>query len=583
MQKPSTPELASAAMTNSSLTENPSRSSRMTLCGVLCLLAACGGEPDDAPRYETLAVSAATRSLSPAAPPPPTGGGTTTSTCSGPPLTEAQLERLCNDPEVDEIPRPPDPSGYCNVEVRLVSSTFVTGQGVSDGRGEISFDVTATERGSGGSSTVASDDEQKYNVGQSIGHQMDLGTYRVPLNQRRTVDVCITFTEHDNGGANGQDDVASVCGAVELTCSGHDGNGDGMPDGQVAFKQTLGPASFCGPNVCLGSASAEISVMAADADMDCVPNDEDFTPEICDEYNKGEEGLAVLLYEHFDDNGLTTFFQSVGINTHQVYPHYDYVVYVADNETSNAWNTSGPSYRDADMTYPPTRAGLREAMRHLTAEGYRFDTFVFAHGSKNGPDDADIEVLEGAKITGEWLVDTTDPAESGTERGGIPILVWWSTTCIAKRQIDAWIEIGAKAASGSVDVQFYPNAWGNFFKNWVSGDEYKVAVDDSVTFLVVQAVELYIQNEGRLPPYLCLEDDPLTLLVLNDGPGLVTQLNACAENFFNDDIQPDDAAYNLEEVYDHARSGAENMAIASERTFMGNNRITFGGTGVTWP
>jgi hypothetical protein len=45
--------------------------------------------------------------------------------------------------------------------------------------------------------------------------------------------------------------------------------------------------------------------MAVEADMDNIPNHDDFT-EICDEELKGTEGIAALVYFHYDDNGLIT-------------------------------------------------------------------------------------------------------------------------------------------------------------------------------------------------------------------------------------------------------------------------------------
>src|SRR5690606_2829174 len=61
----------------------------------------------------------------------------------------------------EELSRPPDPWGFCEIEIRLKESSFVTGQGVSEGRGEISFVATAT---SGSGVVSASSSETKYSV-----------------------------------------------------------------------------------------------------------------------------------------------------------------------------------------------------------------------------------------------------------------------------------------------------------------------------------------------------------------------------------------------------------------------------------
>lgn len=460
-------------------------------------------------------------------------------------------------------PPTPPTNGYCDVEVRLTRITFETGQKAPEGKGEIwaSFTATPLDLPPGSGMTLAFAPEQDYTVGQTSGMNLDLGTYRVPVGDTREIEVCAGFVEDDDRGANGGDDHANGCTTLTLHCDAQ--------TGQEALNPEIGPVDFHGEKVSLGSVSAGISVMAADADMDNIPNDDDFTPEICDEELKGTEGIAALVYFNYADPRLITLGQSLWTNLLQAYGAYDYVVLVADNEISNPGNFSGAAWANADRVFPPTREGLMDAMQHLTSLGYRFDTFVHAHGYKIDADDSDFETLKdsGGFISGEWLVDATDPDLIGTARGGIPIVAWWSTTCIAERQIDAWIDIGAVTANGAVDVQFYPNAWGNFVNNWIAGWTYQRAVDDSVTWLVVFEAEKLIKTEGSLPPWLCV------------GPFSVLGHNNCAVNFFNGDL----AAYDISEVYDDTLSGAFNMAISSERTFVGNTQITFGAVNYTWP
>src|SRR5690606_31334821 len=179
---------------------------------------------------------------------------------------------------------------------------FVSGQGVSEGRGELSAVVTATAPN--GSQAVASVPESSYNVGQTQGHYRSLGTYVVKTGKTKNISVCAEFTEHDNGGANGVDDIGTACTNVQLECD--------PVHGQPTFKQTVGPAVLCGDNQCNGQASAKIEVMRADADYDGVENEDDFTPEPCDEHRKGDNGVALLLYYHYDDDDFTSLAQSLG-------------------------------------------------------------------------------------------------------------------------------------------------------------------------------------------------------------------------------------------------------------------------------
>lgn len=497
------------------------------------------------------------------------------------PFTEQQLEQLCNDPEWEPT-RPPE-NGVCHIEVRLTQSTFASGQGFAEGRGEISFSASADPLDDPSLPTTSANvATQIYNPEQSYGQSVDLGTYDVAVGTQQRVRVCVDFVEHDNGGVNGVDDLANGCTTLVLQCSGADLNGDGVADGAASSSTTIGPRQLCGDNQCNGSVSAVVETMAADADMDGVENDDDFTPELCDEAEKGELGIGLVVYYHFGDTWLTSLFQGIGTGISGMYPHYDYVILLADQDASNPFNINDDMFREADLVLPPTREGLLDAMQEMTSRGLRFDVDVFSHGHKVGPDDSDFETISGDAITGDWLVAATDPAEVGTARGGVPIVAWWSTTCIAARQIDAWIEIGTLAASGAVDVQFNANTIGNYSTSWFSGFTYQISVDTSVTATTVFAVETLVNQEGKASPWSCKKDDPATSTP-NDGPGIVLDKNACAEDFFNDSLGPNDAKYNIEEVYDTNVSGAQNMQIASTRVFLGDTSITFAAPGKDWP
>ncbi|KIG17960.1 hypothetical protein DB30_02175 [Enhygromyxa salina] len=467
--------------------------------------------------------------------------------------------QLCENPE-GEPSRPPV-AGKCEIDVRLIQTKFVTGQGVSEGRAEMSTKVTATAPN--GTQTVASVPELVYNVGQKQRHNMSLGTYMVNAGASKNISVCAEFTEHDNGGVNGGDDIGNACTNVLLECD--------PVNGQPTFTKVVGAAPLCGDNQCNGSASAKVEVMRADADYDGVENEDDFTPEPCDEVDKGKEGVALLLYFHYDDDNFTTLAQSLGTNLSKHYASYDYVALVMDNDTSNANNTSAQAFKQADAVFEPSRDGILDAMRHLTALGYRFDVKTHAHGYKSGLSDSSFETLVGSNITGDWLETATAPNLIGTARGGVPIVALWGTTCYQGRQIDSWETVGAIVASGAVDVNFYPNAWINYWDAWVAGTPYRTSVDDSVTPLVVGASQTLIAADGAVAPFWCV------------SPNTVLGLNICAEDYFNNDVGPNEAGYNIQAVYDHGQSGAANMANASVRMFTGAQLATFGGGAAVWP
>ncbi|MDJ0869496.1 MAG: hypothetical protein QNK03_25560 [Myxococcota bacterium] len=475
---------------------------------------------------------------------------------------------LCESPEFE--PSLPPENGACDIEIWITETEFTKGQGFSEGKGEIST-VFRASYGNPPTAESVEIPESVYSVGETKGHDVLLGTWEVQTGHALNVWVCADFTEHDGGGANGDDDLGRDCANVLLECDPSRGAPTQIVD--------LGPANLCGPNQCNGSASAQLKVVRADADGDNVANEDDFTPEPCDEEEKGENGIGLVLYFHYDDNGLITLGQAAYTNLSLFFPVYDRVVLVADSETSNPLDLNGGAFSGADRVYPPTQEGLLDAMQYLTAEGMRFDVKVHAHGYKNGDKDSEFETLEGTEhISGKSLMKATKPDVIGTERGGVPIVAWWSTTCIAERQIDAWEKIGAVVANGARDVQFFPNEWMDYITAWVTGARYRDAVEDARTWTVITDASDLIQLQGSGLPWLCLPSP-----VLPDG---VLGNNACADDFFQDvdgKKGPDEGAYKIQEVYDPSLSGFENMLVSSERAFIGDDQIRFGAPTATWP
>lgn len=465
----------------------------------------------------------------------------------------------CNNPEANES-RPPDPRGFCDVDIELLTSTFETGQGISEGRGEISVKARVIDVGNNVASIQTP--TLKYNVGQTQGHYERVATVRVPVGATEPVKVCADFTEYDSG-LNGHDDHASGCRTVLLSCT--------PTSGPHTQPINIGPEDFCGPNVCLGSASAALRAIRADADGDCVPNEDDFTPEPCDEAHKATQGVGLLLYHYYDNNDLTQLFQSASASLAKNMWAYDYVVLVMNNQESNTLGLMDAALAQADVVLEPTRDGVIDAMQMLTAEGYRFDVFVHGHGSRTAPDDAAFGTLTGGSISGQFLEDATDPSVAGTPRGGVPIVAVWSTSAWASRVNDSWDLIGSIVASGAFEWNFHPMTWNNFWDDWVATRPYREAVDGALTSDHIGQANTYVALQGVWNPYFCT------------GGNSILYDNACAENFFNDSLGANPAKYDMDGFYDVNASGADNMLVSSEREFVGDEQATFSGGANNWP
>ena len=139
----------------------------------------------------------------------------------------------CNNEEPSPS-KPPEPGGYCDIEVRLTEMTFANGQGVSEGKGEIRgmFFAEALDVPLGSATTVGVSPSQDYSVDQSQNVGLDLGTYRVAVGDSRDIQICASIVEDDHGGVNGGDDYAQPCTVVTLSCDAQ--------TGQPKFTQPIG-------------------------------------------------------------------------------------------------------------------------------------------------------------------------------------------------------------------------------------------------------------------------------------------------------------------------------------------------------
>lgn len=523
-----------------------------TFALVALVAAACGGQADE------LAATSAAASTS------VSGSSASTASTTGDEGWDPKPELSAQCEEGEEISLPPR-EGKCMVELRLNSTTYLVNQGLSDPKGELHTRVTAEALDTGETHTARTPESgySVYSEGERKKHRIDLGTYEVKAGESRSIRVCADFVEHDFGGINGGNDTATSCTVVPLHCD--------PVDGQPTFVSPILPGALCGDAVCLGLVMADVEVMRADADFDDVPNDVDFTPEPCDEANKGQQGIGLILYLHFDDDWGTTFFQSGFSNLSRTFGAYDRVYLVMD-QSSNPLGVSNDAFDEADAVYEPSRDGLLAAMRDMTAAGMRFDVNPWSHGTPLGRDDSYFATIRGGNISGDWLVEATEPDAVGTARGGIPIVAFWSTTCYALSQIDAWREIGAIAVNGAEDVQFFPTDHRNFVADWVfGGATYQRSVRDALTVGVITETNSLMVLQGSVAPYWCI------------APTVLGN-NACAEDFFNDDLGPNEAKYDISWVYDASKSGAENMQISSYRYVQGVGGITFGAPSMDpWP
>ena len=125
--------------------------------------------------------------------------------------TAAAQNLPCNPQEQEPEP---EPGGYCDIEVIFEGVTSDDGQGVSEGTMEM--DIVASADGD--SLRWPTSGTENFEKGQSKLVNEVVGTYRLQDGEVRQIELCATFTEDDNGGTNGDDDVGRTCKSVQIQC-----------------------------------------------------------------------------------------------------------------------------------------------------------------------------------------------------------------------------------------------------------------------------------------------------------------------------------------------------------------------------
>jgi hypothetical protein len=549
---------------------------------LLTLLPACsGGTIEDTTETTTstsgltLSLPTATSSATPA--PAPTGS----SACKPrKPRTQAE----CEEPQPPPVP----PDGKCNIEIMAEWVEYLGGQGFLEGDAEGSVSYTLTDAKTGSVTTTRLPSSGTYDLVKDERYLLNrkLGTYTVKKGQFDQVEVCASFVEHDSG-LNGKNDTGRDCQTLTLSCP--------EPSNSELLYAQLCQGGDC--NTLVGAMDSSVKVLAADADGDCVDNENDYTPEPCDEIQKGQLCRASLVYFYYGDGPMTNLVQNLGTDLSKAMTGYDRVFLLIDHDEIGPFNLNPAALAVADVVMPPTEQNFFAALQELTSEGCDMDVWAFSHGEPEWEAEADLSVIsvggsikaladddhdkDPPDITSSELLDDTAPENSGTP--SVPVRMTYGTPCFYQAWNEAWSIVGAKVTSGAIDVNFVPNFYESFADGWNAGRNYGAALAGEYSAASEELAFGYVELEGAGPPWLCL------------GTGnTVLDTNACALNFFTDtDLMAevdstshfvdgaDEAKYGLGGplwdtvgiVYDPTVSGANNMAAASAKAVRGDTTI----------
>lgn len=271
---------------------------------------------------------------------------------------------------------------------------------------------------------------------------------------------------------------------------------------------------------------------------------------------KAHKGFASIIFFYFGDSKFQTLGQET-VKLKLAMEEYEYKVLLKHDTVSPFWDLSEKDEKLADIKAAPTEGNLIKYLEKLADDGYIIDLWIFSHGSrddfrvstgthgsKGGFSISDIENLVGANGT------------TGYDK--LPLRLVYQVNCYGNCLSPSWIKVGAKVAVGSRYVNFYPNQFAKFAREWNDGKNVSTAADKSDTATSRTVVQTYILGHAKG----CKDDwggCPFPNTVLGD--------HDCSKSYFV-------SSWLSRDEWQKNKSGKENMNYSSEMLIKGDGKMT---------
>jgi hypothetical protein len=455
-------------------------------------------------------------------------------------------------------------------EVTLEGVEVTDKQGISDGNLELEVESSFSQGAASGNASW-SKDKAKEDIGYTAGEPM--GTFVVPRGSNRTVTLCHTTTEVDFGGSNGRDDVAEECVTTTLSCPG------------TRERDVAATTNFCKGNrkdntgACKnfnGTVTVSWKIRLADNDGDGVENEDDFTPDPCDDVKLGEEhqaagGRASITYFRMGDGYLNTLVQHVGVDLEKPMEGYAYVVLLIDDPKFLGLTLSDDALKNANLVLTPTEDNFIRAFREVTSRGYDVDVWEWSHGQLDGFGGATLNTID-PNVTIDSIDLATRLAPSQTGARTVPIRAVYSTVCYHSALNDTWLSVGAQVSGAPRFISFHPTLAAPFADLWNTGSTYGGAIAAQMAggaHLIAEDF-VFLQGQASLASAALASSLPPGCGALDS----VFNQNPCAKWYF-DDGAGDYAGYDMNGgEYDQTKSGLANLRFSSQWLTQGSPNVT---------
>ncbi|MBN8588129.1 MAG: hypothetical protein J0L94_07355 [Rhodothermia bacterium] len=262
--------------------------------------------------------------------------------------------------------------------------------------------------------------------------------------------------------------------------------------------------------------------------------------------------FASVVFFYFGDSKFTSLGQET-VQLKHAMDGYDRVVLLKHDNVSSFWDLSEKDEKLADIKKTPTETNLKDQLKDLSEKGYVIDLWIFSHGSTSGFRAS--TGTYGSNSTFSTSDITGLPSYAG--RTNLPIRMVFTVACYGNTWADEWQSIGAKTVVAPRYVNFYPNQFEKFAKEWNDNETAKTARDEADTALSRTASQAYILADA-----VASKNEwggcPFGKTVLGD--------HDCAKDYFTDQ-------WLANSEWQNGQSGKDNMNHSSTYLIKGNGNI----------
>lgn len=221
---------------------------------------------------------------------------------------------------------------------------------------------------------------------------------------------------------------------------------------------------------------------------------------------------ASLTVFYFDDNPFFKLIQNAQVNLQYCIDGYNKSVMLKEN-------FSAPGQTQPTKVLKPNKEVFLGQLIELVNDGYYVDIYVFCHGNTDK-----IYFANGKTLSPTELKEAVAKEKSGF--GYLPIRLVYQMNCYGHTFNQTWLDIGAKSVCGARYVNFYPNQFNAFAREWNKGNVlFEKAVYDSDTESSRTVMQTLIAADAASQLFPKDWDKcPIGSTVLGDKP--------CAKSYF---------------------------------------------------